>query len=69
VARAGGLIAVAVLPSVAGITGDSYQHPSVFSSGFHRAVLVAALACAAGGLTAVLTIRNGGQVDAGSGTT
>jgi EmrB/QacA subfamily drug resistance transporter len=63
VARAGGLIAVAVLPSVAGITGDSYLHPAVFSSGFHRAVVVAALACAAGALTAVLTIRNGGQAE------
>jgi EmrB/QacA subfamily drug resistance transporter len=69
VARAGGLIAVAVLPSVAGITGDSYLHPSVFSSGFHRAVLVAAVACAAGALTAVLTIRNGGQADGTSGAT
>jgi EmrB/QacA subfamily drug resistance transporter len=61
VARAAGLIAVAVLPSLAGITGHSYLHPSVFSAGFHRAVLVAAAACVAGGLLAVVTIR---KVDA-----
>jgi EmrB/QacA subfamily drug resistance transporter len=58
VARAAGLIAVAVLPVAAGITGNSYLHPAELSDGFRNAVLISAAACAAGGLLAALTIRN-----------
>jgi MFS family permease len=58
VARAAGLIAVAVLPVAAGITGNSYLHPAELSAGFRNAVLISAAACAAGGLLAALTIRN-----------
>jgi EmrB/QacA subfamily drug resistance transporter len=58
VARAAGLIAVAVLPVAAGITGDSYLHPAALSHGFRNAVLIAAAACVVGGLLAFLTIRN-----------
>ncbi len=58
VARVGSLVAVAVLPSLAGITGKSYLHPAVFSAGFHNAVLIAASACVMGSIIAVLTIRN-----------
>jgi hypothetical protein len=58
VARAGGLIAVAVLPVLAGITGDAYLHPAALAHGFHIAVLIATGACAAGGLLAAATIRN-----------
>jgi EmrB/QacA subfamily drug resistance transporter len=61
VARIAGLIAVAVLPTIAGLTGDSYLHPAVFSAGFHIAVLIAAGACVVGALIAVLTIRNPGR--------
>jgi EmrB/QacA subfamily drug resistance transporter len=58
VARSGTLIAVAVLPAAAAITGTSYLHPAELVAGFHTAVLVAAVACAAGGVLAALTIRN-----------
>jgi EmrB/QacA subfamily drug resistance transporter len=58
VARSGSLLAVAVLPAVAGVTGDSYLHPAVFESGFQRAAIIAAVICAAGGLLAAATIRN-----------
>jgi EmrB/QacA subfamily drug resistance transporter len=58
VARTGSLLAVAVLPAVAGVTGDSYLHPAVFESGFQRAAIIAAVICAAGGLLAAATIRN-----------
>ena len=58
VARAAGLIAVAVLPAVAGITGDSYLHPATLAHGFRVAVLVCAALCVLGGLLAALTIRN-----------
>jgi EmrB/QacA subfamily drug resistance transporter len=58
VARAAGLIAVAVLPALAGITGDSYLHPAVLAHGFKTAAMIAAVFCAAGGVLAALTIRN-----------
>jgi EmrB/QacA subfamily drug resistance transporter len=58
VARAAGLIAVAVLPVVAGITGESYLHPAELAHGFRIAVVIAAAACVLGGVLAALTIRN-----------
>jgi EmrB/QacA subfamily drug resistance transporter len=58
VARTGSLLAVALLPAVAGITGDSYLHPPVFETGFQHAAFIAAVICAAGGVLAFATIRN-----------
>ena len=58
VARVAGLIAVAVLPALAGITGDSYLSPVQLGTGFRTAMLVAAATCLAGGLLAAGTIRN-----------
>jgi predicted MFS family arabinose efflux permease len=58
VARTGSLIAVAILPVLAGITGDSYLHPEELTSGFHTAMLIAAAVSAAGGVLAFATIRN-----------
>jgi EmrB/QacA subfamily drug resistance transporter len=65
VARAAGLIAVAVLPVAAGLTGSVYLHPAALADGFHRAVLIAAAVCAAGGLLAAATIRNPPRARAG----
>src|ERR1700760_1182758 len=58
VARAAGLIAVAVLPVAAGITGDTYLHPQELAHGFHNALIIAAIACVLGGVLAAVTIRN-----------
>jgi EmrB/QacA subfamily drug resistance transporter len=58
VARAAGLLAVAVLPLLAGITGAAALHPDHFAEGFRTAVIIAGVASAAGGLLAFLTIRN-----------
>jgi EmrB/QacA subfamily drug resistance transporter len=58
VARTGSLVAVAVLPVVAGITGASYLHPLVFLAGFRTAVTVAGVVAAAGGVLAAVLIRN-----------
>ena len=58
VARTGSLLFVAVLPPLAGITGASYLHPSLFQTGFHAATIIASLACAAGGVVAAFTISN-----------
>jgi EmrB/QacA subfamily drug resistance transporter len=63
VARAASLLAIAVLPGAAGITGASYLHPSQLSEGFRHAVFIAAALCASGGLLAVLTIRNPARGD------
>src|SRR3954447_1583717 len=64
VARAAGLIAVAVLPVAAGITGETYLDPVALAAGFRVAVLIAAVACALAGLLAAVTIRNPARVPA-----
>jgi EmrB/QacA subfamily drug resistance transporter len=58
VARTASLIAVAVLPAIAGITGAAYLHPAVFSHGFHKASLVSGALCVLSGLMAAVLIRN-----------
>jgi EmrB/QacA subfamily drug resistance transporter len=58
VARTAGLLAVAVLPALAGITPTALAHPAALSAGFHHAVLIAAGLCATGGLLAALTISD-----------
>ena len=58
VARSAALIAVAVLPALAGLTGDAYLHPAVLTQGFHTAMLISAVAAAMGGILALATIRN-----------
>jgi EmrB/QacA subfamily drug resistance transporter len=58
IARAAGLIAVAVLPALVGLMGDDYQRPETFSAGFHTAMLICTGLLVAGGLLAAATIRN-----------
>jgi MFS family permease len=58
IARVAGLLAVAVLPALAGITPAAYADPALLSGGFGRAALIAGVLCAAGGVLAFLTIRN-----------
>jgi EmrB/QacA subfamily drug resistance transporter len=58
VARAASLMAVAILPALAGITGNSYRHPAAFSNGFHRACMITAGLCVAGGILAWVGIRS-----------
>lgn len=57
VARVAGLIAVAVIPLAAGISGDDYLVPEAFDEGFRNGVIICAVACAAGGVLALATIR------------
>jgi EmrB/QacA subfamily drug resistance transporter len=40
VARAAGLLSVAIIPGVAGIVGDAYTDPVAFDAGFHTALLI-----------------------------
>jgi EmrB/QacA subfamily drug resistance transporter len=58
VARAAGLIAIAAIPVIAGLSGDTYGNALRFNSGFDTAVWICVgLLVAAGALSAV-TIRN-----------
>jgi EmrB/QacA subfamily drug resistance transporter len=58
VARVGGLIAVSVLPALAGISGSGYLDPVTLSAGFQTAVRIAGGLCVVGGAIAALGIRN-----------
>jgi EmrB/QacA subfamily drug resistance transporter len=58
VARTAGLLAVAVLPVAAGITGAGALEPERFSDGFRIACAIAAALCVAGGLISWVAVRN-----------
>ena len=58
VSRLSGLIIVAVLPLVAGLTGRKFYNPAAMDHGFHVAMLVCAGLAAAGGVLACLTISS-----------
>ena len=58
VARAAGLLAVAILPVVSGLTGDAYLHPAVFAHGYRIASVLAGGLCAVGAVIAGLAISN-----------
>ena len=56
VARVGGLLAVAVLPIVAGLTGEGFYDPAKMADGFQMAMVACAALATAGGVLAWLTI-------------
>ena len=58
ISRGAGLLAVAVIPGLTGLTGDAYHDPAVFTSGFRAAMRISAALAAAGGLLAWVLIRN-----------
>jgi hypothetical protein len=58
VARVAQLLAIAVLPLVAGITGDGFYVPATLTHGFHISMVVAATLAAAGGVLAWFTISD-----------
>ncbi|MFN8110039.1 MAG: DHA2 family efflux MFS transporter permease subunit [Thermoleophilia bacterium] len=57
VARIAGLVAVAVLPAVAGLSGADYDSAAALHAGFPIAMRVAAAVAACGAVVALLTIR------------
>ncbi|GAB3689030.1 MFS transporter [Saccharopolyspora tripterygii] len=61
VSRMAGLLAVAVLPVVAGLTGTGDGAP--LGPGFTTALHISAALCAAGGVIAALTVGRGGKVE------
>jgi len=58
VARVAGLLAVALLPLIAGLTGDSFYDPASMTDGFRVAMISCAGLAAAGGILAWLTISS-----------
>ncbi len=58
VARTAGLLAVALLPPIAGLSGRAFQEPVALAEGFHTAMFVTAGLAVAGGLLATATISN-----------
>jgi hypothetical protein len=56
VARTAGLVAVAVLPAIAGISTADALPAATLAHGFRVAMVVSAGLCAAGGLLAYLTV-------------
>lgn len=56
--RGAGLVAVAVLPLAAGITGAGYQDPERFEHGFRVAMVICAVLVATGGLLSAGLVRN-----------
>ena len=58
VSRVGGLLAVAILPLIAGLTGDAFYDPAKMADGFRVAMFACAGLSAAGGILAWLTISD-----------
>jgi hypothetical protein len=58
VARAAGLLAVAVIPLAAGIGGDDYTDPPAFAAGFRTAVWIIAGMLFAGAALAAALVRS-----------
>jgi len=57
VARAASLLAVAVVPVVAGIGGDDYTDPAAFGAGFRTGLLICTALLLAGALVAFVAVR------------
>jgi EmrB/QacA subfamily drug resistance transporter len=57
IARTGGLLAVAILPAAAGLSGESYTDPAAMTAGWQMAMWLCAGLCVVGGLLA-LGVRN-----------
>jgi MFS family permease len=57
IARVGGLLAVAVLPAIAGLAGNSYSNPVALTAGWHISLWVCAGLALIGGLLG-LGVRN-----------
>jgi MFS family permease len=57
IARAASLLAVAVIPAVAGISGADYDNPAAFDDGFRTGMVLAAALVVAGGVLSFAFLR------------
>ncbi|MCA0144014.1 MFS transporter [Blastococcus sp. LR1] len=69
VARAAGLLAVAVVPAAAGLGGEDYTDPTAFAAGFRAAVVILAGLLVAGALVSFAFVRRplGAEAPAATG--
>jgi MFS family permease len=58
VARAAGLLAVAAVPPLAGLTGPAYTHPDLFARGFRTAIVESTVLMLAGAALAFVAVRD-----------
>nr|WP_246598037.1 MFS transporter [Nocardia tengchongensis] len=58
VARAAGLLGVAAIPPLAGLTGAAYTNPPDFAHGFHLAIVTCAVLMVAAAALAFFTVRD-----------
>lgn len=72
VARAGGLLMVAALPAVVGLSGDDYQSAEALTPGFRAGLLICAVLLLLGGLVSWVGLRaqpdRNGMPDLSTGT-
>ena len=66
VACAAGLLTVAALPAIVGLTGGRYTHPAQSLPAFRSGLLLCASAMVAGAVLAVFTVRNAAHVPTGA---
>jgi hypothetical protein len=64
VARTGGLLAVAAIPGLVGLTGDALGDPVLLEPGFDRAMVVSAVIVAAAGVSAFFLLPSGATLGA-----
>jgi EmrB/QacA subfamily drug resistance transporter len=57
IARAAGLLAVALIPALAGISGTDYEDPVAFSAGFRTAMIICAGLLVAGAVLSAVLLR------------
>jgi hypothetical protein len=57
IARAAGLLAVALIPAVAGISGQDYTDPPAFAAGFRTAMAICAGLLVAGAVLSAVLLR------------
>ena len=57
VARTGGLLAIAAIPSLAGLTGDALSNPVALDAGFDRSMWIAAAILASSGIAALILLK------------
>ena len=64
VARAGGLLVIAALPALVGLSANAYADPAALEPAFRSAMLLCAALLAAGGLFSLFTVRAPRAVEA-----
>ena len=62
VARAGGLLSVAALPAIVGLSGEEYRDPAALTAGYHQALLLCAGMLVVGGVVSWFGLHEVGRL-------